>query len=99
MFRVRASPAHLRRIDASRRVAGRFDGDEARQRSEEGCGLGGRHDNGNPTDEGNLASPHGIWVDPHGDIYVGEVTQTSMGNRGWEYKAGSPAVRKFIRVR
>ena len=56
-------------------------------------------DNGDPTEEGNLASPHGIWVDRHGDIYVGEVTQTSIGNRGWEYKPGSPAVRKFIRVR
>jgi hypothetical protein len=54
---------------------------------------------GDPCAAGNLVSPHGIWVDPRGDIYVGEVTQTSLGNRGWAYKQGDPAVRKFIRVR
>jgi sugar lactone lactonase YvrE len=53
---------------------------------------------GDPCAEGNLVSPHGIWVDSRGDIYVGEVTQTSLGNRGWAYTEDAPSVRKFIRV-
>jgi hypothetical protein len=56
-------------------------------------------DAGDPRAEGNLVSPHGIWVDDRGDIYVGEVTQTSLGNQGLVYKQGDPSLRKFIRVR
>ena len=48
---------------------------------------------------GQLKQPHGIWVDARGDIYVGEVTQTSLGNQGLVYKQGDPSLRKFIRVR
>ena len=54
---------------------------------------------GDPCAEGNLVSPHGICVDDRGDIYVGEVTQTSLTGRGLTYKKGDPALRKFVRVR
>jgi len=55
--------------------------------------------NGDPTLPGNLVSPHGIWVDNQGDIYVGEVTQTSLLGRGSTYRPTDPAVRKYARVR
>ena len=54
---------------------------------------------GDPCAEGNLVSPHGIWVDSRGDLYVGEVTQTSLTGRGASYRPGDPSLRKFIRVR
>jgi len=46
---------------------------------------------------GNLTSPHGIWVDRHGDIYVGEVSQTSY--EGTIYREGCHSLQKFLRVR
>jgi hypothetical protein len=46
---------------------------------------------------GNLTSPHGIWVDRHGDIYVGEVSQTSY--EGMIYREGCHSLQKFLRVR
>jgi sugar lactone lactonase YvrE len=32
---------------------------------------------GNPLAPGNFIVPHGIWIDSHGDMYVGEVVKTS----------------------
>jgi hypothetical protein len=60
------------------------------------CRFGGE---GDPTLPGNLVSPHGIWVDDHDDIYVGEVTQTSLLGRGSTYRPSDPAVRKYVRIR
>jgi len=31
----------------------------------------------NPTLPGNFITPHGLWVDPRGDLYVGEVTRST----------------------
>ena len=56
---------------------------------------------GNETDDiyepGQLTSPHGIWVDHHGDIYVGEVSQSSY--EGTIYRPGCHSLQKFVRVR
>jgi hypothetical protein len=49
-----------------------------------------------PCMAGNLTSPHGIWVDNHGDIYVGEVSQTSY--EGGIYRPGCHSLQKFRRV-
>ena len=46
---------------------------------------------------GHLTSPHGIWVDRYGDIYVGEVSQTSY--EGTIYREGCHSLQKFLRVR
>lgn len=35
-----------------------------------------------PCAPGNFCAPHDIWVDSHGDIYVGEVTWTIAGRAG-----------------
>jgi len=35
-----------------------------------------------PCAPGDFFAPHDIWVDSHGDIYVGEVTMSAGGNRG-----------------
>jgi hypothetical protein len=37
-----------------------------------------------PCAEGNFSSPHGMWLDSRGDIYVGEVT-------------GEDGLQKFVR--
>ena len=56
---------------------------------------------GNETDDiyepGQLTSPHGIWVDHRGDIYVGEVSQSSY--EGTIYRPGCHSLQKFVRVR
>ena len=56
---------------------------------------------GNETDDiyepGQLTSPHGIWVDHHGDIYVGEVSQSSY--EGTIYRPGCHSLQKFVRIR
>jgi sugar lactone lactonase YvrE len=39
-------------------------------------------DEGDPTAPGQFFAPHDIWLDSHGDIYVGEVVQSAGGNRG-----------------
>ena len=44
-----------------------------------------------------FASPHGIWVDSHGDIYVSEVVETSPG-RTMRYRPDYPSLKKFVRV-
>lgn len=36
----------------------------------------------NPCGVGNFFAPHDLWIDSHGDIYVGEVTMSAGGNRG-----------------
>jgi len=46
---------------------------------------------------GQLTSPHGIWVDRHGDIYVGEVSQSSY--EGSIYRPGCHSLQKFVRIR
>jgi sugar lactone lactonase YvrE len=50
-----------------------------------------------PCTPGNFASPHGLWVDSHGDIYVGEVTQTALSRYG-RYHAGCQSLQKFVRI-
>jgi DNA-binding beta-propeller fold protein YncE len=45
----------------------------------------------------NFTSPHGIWVDRHGDAYVGEVSKTSY--QGTIYREGCHSLQKFARVR
>ena len=46
---------------------------------------------------GNFSSPHGLWVDRHGDIYVAEVTHTALSRTG-QYHAGCHSLQKFVRV-
>ena len=36
----------------------------------------------NPCSPGDFFAPHSIWVDSHGDLYVGEVVMSAGGNRG-----------------
>lgn len=43
-----------------------------------------------------FTSPHGIWVDSQGDIYVGEVSQTSY--EGTMYRPGCHSLQKFRRI-
>ncbi|NKB58711.1 MAG: hypothetical protein GKS00_20470 [Alphaproteobacteria bacterium] len=43
-------------------------------------------------------APHGLAVDSHGDIYVGEVSFTNMRNMGDEPPAGMQTLRKLVRV-
>jgi hypothetical protein len=50
-----------------------------------------------PCAAGNFTSPHGIWVDAHSDVYVGEVSQTSY--EGTMYRPGCHSLQKFVRVR
>jgi hypothetical protein len=49
-----------------------------------------------PCIAGNFTSPHGIWVDRHGDIYVGEVSKTSY--EGGIFRSGCHTIQKFRRV-
>lgn len=50
-----------------------------------------------PCAPGNFASPHGLWLDSRGDIYVGEVTHTALSRTG-RYHAGCHSIQKFVRV-
>lgn len=59
--------------------------------------FGGENGDGSPCLAGNFTSPHGIWVDSHGDVYVGEVSQTSF--RGRPYPDDCHTLQKFARVR
>jgi hypothetical protein len=52
---------------------------------------------GDPCLAGNMTSPHGIWVDSHGDVYIGEVSQTSY--QGTIYREGCHTIQKYVRVR
>jgi len=49
-----------------------------------------------PCAANKFTSPHGICVDSHGDIYVGEVSQTSY--EGTMYRPGCHSLQKFRRV-
>jgi len=49
-----------------------------------------------PCAPGNFASPHGLWVDAHGDIYVAEVTHTALSRYG-RYKPTCHSLQKFVR--
>ena len=46
------------------------------------------------------SSPHGLAVDSHGDIYVGEVSFTNWGNRykGQGFPPGLRALQKLVKV-
>jgi hypothetical protein len=50
-----------------------------------------------PCVAGRFTSPHGIWVDSHGDVYVGEVSQTSY--EGTVYRPGCHSLQKLVRLR
>jgi NHL repeat len=58
--------------------------------------FGGEDPNGDPCAANKFTSPHGIWVDSHGDLYVGEVSQTSY--EGTMYRPGCHSLQKFRRV-
>jgi hypothetical protein len=59
--------------------------------------FGGTPAGADPCSPGHFTSPHGIWADSHGDIYVGEVSQTSY--EGTMYRPGCHSLQKFVRVR
>jgi sugar lactone lactonase YvrE len=46
---------------------------------------------------GSFVSPHGLWVDSKGSIYVGEVTRTSLGRFG-RVDPTCHTVQKFARI-
>jgi DNA-binding beta-propeller fold protein YncE len=50
-----------------------------------------------PCEPGNFASPHGLCLDSHGDLYVGEVIHTAL-SRGGRWHPGCDALQKFARV-
>jgi len=50
-----------------------------------------------PCAPGSFCAPHGIAVDSRGDLYVGEVSHTYAGQRGW-VPADCHTFQKFIRV-
>jgi sugar lactone lactonase YvrE len=47
---------------------------------------------------GQFISPHGLAVDSHGDIYVGEVSYTNWGRRG-PIPPGLRSLQKLVKVR
>ena len=54
------------------------------------------------TDLGKFLAPHGLAVDRHGDIYVGEVSFTNWGRRvrakGEQLPPGLRSLQKLVRV-
>jgi NHL repeat-containing protein len=50
-----------------------------------------------PTASDGFSSPHGLWVDRHGDVYVAEVTLTALGRLGL-YTPTCHSLLKFVRV-
>ncbi len=50
-----------------------------------------------PCQPGSFASPHGLWVDSHGDLYVAEVTHTALSRDGL-WHPGCHSLQKFRRV-
>ncbi|MFT5172100.1 MAG: DNA-binding beta-propeller fold protein YncE [Gammaproteobacteria bacterium] len=50
------------------------------------------------TGPGQFIAPHGLAVDRHGDIYVGEVAFTNHRNAGREAPEGMISLRKLVRV-
>jgi DNA-binding beta-propeller fold protein YncE len=51
-----------------------------------------------PTAVGDFFAPHDVWVDSHGDLYVGEVVLSAGGNRGL-VSPSCHALQKFVRQR
>jgi sugar lactone lactonase YvrE len=49
-----------------------------------------------PCAPGSFASPHGLWLDSNGDLYVAEVTHTALSRDG-RWHAGCHALQKFAR--
>jgi hypothetical protein len=49
-----------------------------------------------PCAPGSFASPHGLWVDSQGNIYVGEVTHTALSRSG-RWHDGCHSLQKFRR--
>ena len=49
-----------------------------------------------PCEPGSFASPHGLWLDSHGDLYVAEVTHTAL-SRDDRWHSGCHALQKFAR--
>jgi hypothetical protein len=49
-----------------------------------------------PCAPGSFASPHGLWLDSRGDLYVAEVTHTALSRDGL-WHAGCHALQKFAR--
>jgi hypothetical protein len=50
-----------------------------------------------PCAPGSFASPHGVWLDSRGDLYVAEVTHTALSKNG-RYHSGCHSLQKFVRV-
>ena len=50
-----------------------------------------------PCAAGSFASPHGLCVDSHGDVYVGEVTHTALSRAG-RWTPACHSLQKFARV-
>jgi hypothetical protein len=50
-----------------------------------------------PCADGSFASPHGLWVDSKGNIYVGEVTHTALSRDG-RWHEGCHSIQKFARI-
>jgi DNA-binding beta-propeller fold protein YncE len=50
-----------------------------------------------PCGPGGFSSPHGIWVDPKGNIYVGEVTHTAL-SRYDRWHEGCHSIVKYARI-
>jgi hypothetical protein len=50
-----------------------------------------------PCASDGLASPHGLWVDTKGSIYVGEVTHTALSRSG-RWHAGCHSLVKYARI-
>jgi DNA-binding beta-propeller fold protein YncE len=48
-----------------------------------------------PTTVGDFFAPHDIWVDAHGDLYIGEVVLSAGGNRGM-VQPTCHALQKFV---
>jgi len=59
--------------------------------------FGGKDEYGDACAANNFTSPHGIWVDSHSDVYVGEVSATSY--EGTPKPPGCHSLQKFVRVR
>ena len=53
---------------------------------------GGDH----PCSPGDFYTPHDIWVDAHGDVYVAQVPMSGGGNKGL-IPADCPSLTKFVR--
>jgi DNA-binding beta-propeller fold protein YncE len=58
--------------------------------------FGDEDQDADPCAAAKFTSPHGIWVDSHGDLYVGEVSKTSY--EGTMYRPGCHSLQKFRRV-